>query len=100
MDIVILQADQFQYGRAHISVIRPGGAINSTLVNPLADVTHPGRGDLVLNIAVVPGEALTCPRRNGGARGRRRASRRGSPRGSKEEPVRVSERREGGRAER
>src|SRR4029077_6403889 len=80
------------------------GAINSTLVDTLADVTDPGRRDLVLNIAVVPGEALTPPRRKEGAGGLGRAGRRGKlPRdvaSSEEEPVRVSERREGRRAER
>ena len=40
MDIVILQADQLQDSRAHISVIGPGVAIDSTPIDPMAHVNN------------------------------------------------------------
>ena len=83
--------------RPHICVIRPGSVIKPKTLDTLADVTYPGRGDLVLNITAVPGEALTRSRRNKCAR-RLRLAHRSARR--EEEPIRVGEGREGRRAER
>ena len=96
MNIVVLQSDQAQDGRAHIGVIGPGLPVDSAIFDTLANVTDPGGRDLALNIAVVPGEALTAPRRDERARVRGGAGGRTS---SEEKPVGVSEWGESGRAE-
>src|SRR4029077_8292704 len=61
-------------------------------LHPRADVADPGGGDLVLDVAVVPGEALGGTRRDERARRRRRAY---APGRREEEPVRIREQRQG-----
>src|SRR5436305_1417135 len=64
MAVVVLQADQGQHRRAEIGVIRPGLVGSRALVDSRSDHADPGGGDLVLDVAMVPGEALARPRRD------------------------------------
>src|SRR5512146_2392838 len=99
MNIVIFEARQFQDRWAHVGVVGPGG-IHAKVLNAGAHVTNPRGGDLVLDVAVIPGKAVVGPCRNEGARARRGASRWWISTGCEEEPVRIGERREGWRPER
>src|SRR4030095_9091339 len=72
----------------HIGVIRPSRGVDSISVDALTDIANPRRCDFVLNVAVVPGEALAGAPRNEGAVRRLNAD---AAAGSKKEPVRIGE---------
>src|SRR4051794_32947813 len=84
--VVVLQPEQRQHGRPMVGVIGPDTVLVAEVLDSRPDVAGPRAGDLVLDVAVVPREALARPRRD------RRAGclgYAGYAAGGEEEPVRV-----------
>src|SRR5439155_3569788 len=66
MDVVVDQPEEGQHRRSDVRVIRPDRIDLAHPADAGAHVAHPGRRYLVLDIAVVPREALIRSRWNRG----------------------------------
>ena len=95
--VVVPEAEQRQHRRPVVGVVGPHAVVVTEVLDPRADIAGPCGRDLVLDVAVVPGEARVRPRRNEGTFGLSRAV---PAAGREEEPVRIGERRECRRPER
>src|SRR5713226_9691320 len=92
--VVVCEADECENSRAEVGMVGPDVVDNPYVPYAWADVANTCCGYLLLDIAVVPRKALSRPRRDRRAAGRRRA---GAASRCEEEPVRVAEEREGRR---